>query len=65
MTRMSHNRLPYIMCYKLLRNLDETDRVTWASKVRELFFQYGCGHVKLSEDVGDINHFMKTFKQRL
>ena len=61
---MSHNRLPY-MCYKMLRNLDENDRVTWASKVRELLFQYGFGHVWLSEDVGDINHFMKTFKQRL
>ena len=49
----------------MLRNLDETDRVTWASKVRELLFQYGFGHVWLSEDVGGINHFMETFKQTL
>ena len=28
-------------------------------------FQYGFGYVWLSEDVGDIKIFMKTFKQRL
>ena len=64
LTRMSHNSLPY-MCYKVFRNLDETDHVSWACKVRELIFQYGCGHVLLSEDVGDINHVIKTLKQRL
>ena len=28
-------------------------------------FQYGFGYVWLSEDEGDLNIFMKTFKQRL
>ena len=28
-------------------------------------FQYGFGYVWLSEDVGDLNIFMKTCKQRL
>ena len=64
LTRMNPNRLPH-KCYKMLRNLDETGRVTWATKVRALLFQYGFGYVWLSEDVGDLNIFMKAFKQRL
>ena len=64
LTRMNHNRLPQ-KCYKMLRNLDEIGRVTWATKVRALLFQCGFGYVWLSEDVGDLNIFMKIFKQRL
>ena len=52
-------------CYKILRNLDENGRIAWASKVREMLFRYGFGYVWHMEIVGDINSFMKTFKQRL
>ena len=64
LTRMSSVRYPN-KCYKMLRNLDESGRITWASKVRELLFRNGFGYVWLAEDVGDHNLFMKTFKQRL
>ena len=49
----------------MLRNLDENERMTWASKIRELLFRYGFGYVWVVEDVGNISLFMKTFKQRL
>ena len=49
----------------MLRRLDETDRETWASKVRQLLFSYGFGYVWIYEGVGDINGFVKAFKQRL
>ena len=49
----------------MLRWLDETDRETWAFKVRQLLFSYGFGYVWIYEEVGDINEFVKTLKQRL
>ncbi|MEW8544973.1 MAG: reverse transcriptase family protein [Candidatus Thiodiazotropha sp.] len=64
LTRMNVNRFPN-KCYGMLRNLDENGRITWASKVRELLFRYGFGYVWVVEDVGNVNLFMKTFKQRL
>ena len=63
LTRMNSNRLPH-NCYKMLRNLDENGRITWATKMRALLFKYGFGYVWLSEDVGDLNLFMTTFKRR-
>ena len=64
LTRMNPNRFPY-KCYKMLRNLDETGRITWVSKVRELLYKYGFGYVWVTENVGDVNIFVKNFKQRL
>ena len=49
----------------MLRNLEASGRITWASKIRELLFRYGFGYVWLAEDVGDLNLFMINFKQRL
>ena len=62
--RMSSTRYPKKR-YTMLRNLDETGRITWASKVRELLFRNGFGYVWVVEDVGDLNLFMKAFKHRL
>ena len=61
LTRMNLNRFPY-KCYKMLRNLDETGHITWASKVRELLYKFGFGYVLVTENVGDVNLFMKSFK---
>ena len=51
LTRMSSVRFPN-KCYKMLKNLDENGRNTWASKVRELLFRNGFGYVWIVEDVG-------------
>ena len=52
-------------CYKMLRNLDESRRITWASKVKNLLFQNGFGYVWHVEDVGDQTLFMKTSSKGL
>ena len=49
----------------MLRNLDESGRITWASKVKNLLFRNGFGYVWHVEDVGDQTLFMRTVKQRL
>ena len=50
---MNRDKFPY-QCYKMLRRSDETGRNTWAPKVKQLLFTYGFG---------DINMFIRTFKQ--
>ena len=49
----------------MLKSLDEAGRHTWASNVKKLLFRYGYGFVWVSQEVGDINMFIKQFKQRL
>ena len=43
-------------CYKILRNLDESGRKTWASKVMDLLFRNGLGCICLVEDVVNQNY---------
>ena len=64
LTRMSSVRYPN-KCYKMLQNLDESGRITWASKIKNLQFRNGFGYVWHVEDVGDQTLFMKTVKQML
>lgn len=64
LTRMSNNRYPY-HCYKMLRRLDVTGRITWATRVKEILFYFGFGYAWIYENIGDVKLFMKLFKQRL
>ena len=45
-------------CYKMLKSLDETGRLNWASKVRVLLYTYGFGYVLISQDIGNIDLFI-------
>ena len=49
----------------MLRNLDNSGRITWATKVKNILFNYGFGYAWVNENVGDENLILKTFKQRL
>ena len=51
----------------MLRQYDETwqSNVGLKGKGRELLFLYGDGCVWINEEVGDINGFLKIFKQTL
>ena len=51
--------------YKMLRNLDESGRITWALKVKNLLFRNGFGYVWHVEDVGDQTLSMKTSSKDL
>ena len=61
---MPHYRYP-LNCYKMLKDIDISGRWTWAMKVKELLFRYGFGYVWIAQDVGDIDMFLRAFKQRL
>lgn len=49
----------------MLRDLDQTGRVTWATHVRGLLFQFGFGYAWLANEIGDISSFCVMFKQRV
>ena len=58
--RMNNSRYSY-HCYKMLRNLDNSGRITWATKVKNILFKYGFGYACVNENVGDENLFLKNF----
>ena len=62
--QMPANRFPR-NCYLLLKSLDDAGRICWASKIRNLLFTYGFGYTWISQDVGDKNMFISSFKQRV
>ena len=37
----------------------------WVTYIKDLLLQYGYGYVGISQDVGHINMFVSSFKQRL
>ena len=61
---MNRSRYPY-QTYKMLYNLDECGRTTWASQIRFLLNSNGFGYAWISQEVGNINLFIQTFKQRV
>ena len=52
-------------CYEILKTLDEAGKVTWATKVKSLLLSYGFGHVWFQQGVGNIDLFLREFRQRL
>ena len=49
----------------MLKAQDDIGRNNWVTSVKMMLFRYGVGFVWLSQDVGDINIFVRLFKQRL
>ena len=61
---MPDHRLPK-NCYQMLKSLDEIERVTWVTSIKQLLYRFGFGIVWLSQGVGDPELFLNIFKQRL
>ena len=61
---MSTTRYPFA-CYKMLKELDDNGRHTWALNVRILLSRYGFGHVWPNQCVGDTVRFIKELYQRI
>ena len=61
---MSTDRLPH-KAYKMLFLLDERGKRTWASDIRQCLFKYGFAYVWLNQGVGNVNVFLRCFKQRI
>ena len=61
---MENKRYP-LQCYKMLKNVDDVGRNTWASSVKQLLFSLGFGYVWIAQDVGNSVLFIKSFQLRL
>ena len=64
LTRMDEYRLPY-KAYKMLYNLDNSGKKTWATNVRQYLYTYGFAYVWDNQGVGNIAGFLHCFKQRI
>ena len=62
--QMQESRYPK-QCYERLKSFDDIGRITWATKVKELLFKHGFGFVWISQTVGNMDIFIKQFRQRL
>ena len=62
--QMQESRYPK-QCYEMLKSFDDIGRITWATKVKELLFKHGFGFVWISQTVGNMDIFIKLFRQRL
>ena len=61
---MERQRYPK-QCYEMLKSLDSTGRVTWATHVKLMLFTYGFGCVWISQTVGSPEIFKHLFTQRV
>ena len=61
---MSEERYPR-NCYIMLKRQDDIGRNNWVTSVKNLLYRYGFGFVWLSQEVGNVNEFILSFKQRL
>ena len=64
LTQMNSHRLPY-KAYKTLLELDIRGKKNWVTNVRMTLFQYGFDFVWMNQSVGDINAFVRAFRERL
>ena len=62
--QMPDHRYPK-QCYIMLKSLSDAGKITWATQVKNLLYKYGFGYVWEANTVGDMNVFIKKFKQRL
>lgn len=62
--QMEPDRLPS-QAYRMLLNKDELGKKCWASQVREILCKTGFQYVWLQQGVGNVNSFIRVFKQRL
>ena len=46
-------------CYLILKSLDDCNRITWATRVRNLLCRYGFGYVWVAQGVGDMNSLLE------
>ena len=51
--------------YHVLKNLDDVGKQTWASEIKGLLYRNGFGHAWVNQGVGDVEHFLALYKQRL
>ena len=61
---MPNHRYPR-QCYLMLISLTDTGKITWATHIKSLLFEFGFGYAWLANEVGNRSHFLDLFKQRI
>ena len=61
---MDNGRIPR-KAYDMLYNLDARGKENWVTRVRLCLLEYGFGFVWFSQGVGNVDSFVKAFRQRL
>ena len=61
---MDATRILY-QAYRILVSLDSDGKCSWVTKLRLLLHETGFGYVWLTQGVGDEQHFIRIFRQRL
>ena len=64
LVQMERHRLPY-KAYRSLYELDDRDKNTWVSNVRNCLCVNGFAYVWYQQGVGNVKGFLKIFKERL
>jgi len=61
---MPSHRYPK-QCYNMLKSLGDVGRKCWVTNVKTLLYKYSFGFIWISQDVGNINSFIRIFRQRV
>ena len=52
-------------CYNMLYASALNGRKNWASKVRDILFEYGFGHIWEEQNTYNVQGFLYVFKERM
>ena len=61
--RMDNHRFPK-QCYMMLKAHADLGRINWVTQIKNVLCTNGFAYAWLSQDIGDIDHFVKVFKRR-
>ena len=64
LVKMERHRLPH-KAYRSLQELDDRDKKTWVSNIRNCLCVNGFAFVWYQQGVGDVKGFLSIFKERL
>lgn len=62
--QMPNSRYPR-QCYLMLKSLTDVGKITWATHIKSLLFEFGFGYAWIANEIGNSNHFIFLFKQRI
>ena len=61
---MDNNRLPKAT-YNMLYMMDQNGKINWVTNVKNILYKYGFGYVFISQNIGNCDIFINSFKTRL
>ena len=52
-------------CSLMLKSLTDAGKITWTALIKSLLFEFGFGYAWLANEIGNRNHFLNLFEQRI